>query len=43
MNGEFVGGTDILYNMHQSGELEELLVKEGIVPEEVADKAPADK
>lgn len=34
VKGEFIGGTDILYNMHQSGELEDLLVKEGIVPKD---------
>ncbi|RKP12834.1 thioredoxin-like protein [Piptocephalis cylindrospora] len=31
VNGDFVGGCDIVYNMYKSGELEELLVKEGIV------------
>ncbi|KAH9893226.1 glutaredoxin [Cubamyces lactineus] len=35
VNGEFVGGCDILINMHQSGELDDLLVKAGVVsPEE---------
>ncbi|KAI9062702.1 glutaredoxin [Trametes sanguinea] len=34
VNGEFVGGCDILINMHQSGELDELLVKAGVVPPE---------
>ena len=34
VKGEFLGGADILYNMHQSGELEELFVKEGIVEKE---------
>ncbi|KAF7798566.1 hypothetical protein EIP86_009788 [Pleurotus ostreatoroseus] len=34
VNGEFVGGCDILINMHQSGELEQLFVKNGIVPPE---------
>jgi len=37
INGEFVGGCDIMLNMHQSGELESLLLKEGLVlpePEE---------
>ncbi|KAL1929752.1 hypothetical protein VTP01DRAFT_1890 [Rhizomucor pusillus] len=38
IKGEFIGGCDILLNMHQSGDLEDLLVKEGIIPEEV----PAD-
>ncbi|KAI0077752.1 glutaredoxin [Panus rudis PR-1116 ss-1] len=32
INGEFVGGCDILLSMHQSGELEELLAKNGIIP-----------
>ncbi|CAO3690496.1 unnamed protein product [Rhizopus stolonifer] len=31
VKGEFVGGCDILLNMHQSGDLEELLVKEDII------------
>ncbi|KAI8077861.1 thioredoxin-like protein [Halteromyces radiatus] len=35
INGEFVGGCDILLNMHQSGDLEDLLVKEGLIPEEL--------
>ncbi|KAI0741986.1 glutaredoxin [Daedaleopsis nitida] len=34
VNGEFVGGCDILLNMHQSGELDELLVKNGVIPPE---------
>ncbi|KAF9110622.1 monothiol glutaredoxin grx5 [Mortierella sp. AM989] len=34
INGEFVGGCDIMLNMHQSGELESLLVKEGLVQPE---------
>jgi len=32
VNGEFVGGCDILLGMHQSGELEKLLEKENILP-----------
>ncbi|GBE86353.1 glutaredoxin [Sparassis latifolia] len=32
VNGEFVGGCDILLSMHQSGELEQLLEKSGVVP-----------
>ncbi|CEG83712.1 Putative Glutaredoxin [Rhizopus microsporus] len=35
IKGEFIGGCDILLNMHQSGDLEDLLVKEEIVPPEV--------
>ncbi|KAI7872033.1 thioredoxin-like protein [Spinellus fusiger] len=31
VKGTFVGGCDIMLNMHQSGELEDLLVKENIV------------
>ncbi|KAE8218371.1 hypothetical protein CF319_g7741 [Tilletia indica] len=31
VGGEFVGGCDIMLNMHQSGELEELLVKNGLI------------
>ncbi|KAF8924434.1 thioredoxin-like protein [Dissophora ornata] len=34
INGEFVGGCDIMLNMHQSGDLESLLVKEGLVQPE---------
>jgi len=32
VNGEFIGGCDILLSMHQSGELEKLLQTEGIIP-----------
>ncbi|KAI6043997.1 monothiol glutaredoxin-5 [Pisolithus marmoratus] len=32
VNGEFVGGCDILLSMHQSGELEALLEKHNIIP-----------
>ncbi|KZT70818.1 glutaredoxin [Daedalea quercina L-15889] len=32
VDGEFVGGCDILLSMHQSGELEDLLEKKGILP-----------
>ncbi|RIB07533.1 thioredoxin-like protein [Gigaspora rosea] len=31
IKGEFIGGCDIMLNMHQSGELEDLLVKEGLI------------
>ncbi|KAI8384990.1 thioredoxin-like protein [Radiomyces spectabilis] len=34
IKGEFIGGCDVLLNMHQSGDLEDLLVKHNIVPEE---------
>ncbi|KAJ1551454.1 monothiol glutaredoxin grx5, partial [Nowakowskiella sp. JEL0078] len=33
VKGEFVGGCDIVVNMHKSGELEELLIKEGVLVE----------
>ncbi|PPQ69492.1 hypothetical protein CVT26_002838 [Gymnopilus dilepis] len=32
VNGEFVGGCDILIGMHQSGELETLLENNGVIP-----------
>jgi len=32
LNGEFVGGCDILLGMHQSGELEDVLEKNKIIP-----------
>jgi len=32
VNGEFIGGCDILLGMHQSGELEDLLEKQSILP-----------
>ncbi|EKM82024.1 hypothetical protein AGABI1DRAFT_112196 [Agaricus bisporus var. burnettii JB137-S8] len=43
VNGEFVGGCDILLSMHQSGELETLLEDKGVIPkvEEPATTAPA--
>jgi hypothetical protein len=31
INKEFIGGCDILVNMHSSGELAELLEKEGVL------------
>ncbi|KAI7908348.1 thioredoxin-like protein [Cokeromyces recurvatus] len=34
IKGEFIGGCDILLNMHQSGDLEDLLVKNEIIPPE---------
>ncbi|KAF9184270.1 monothiol glutaredoxin grx5 [Haplosporangium sp. Z 767] len=34
INGEFVGGCDIMLNMHQSGELETQLLKEGLIEPE---------
>ncbi|KAL5531555.1 hypothetical protein ACEPAG_4432 [Sanghuangporus baumii] len=32
VNGEFVGGCDIVIGMHQSGELEQLLRKHDVIP-----------
>jgi len=32
VNGEFVGGCDIVMGMHQSGELESLLEKNEVIP-----------
>ncbi|GHJ84475.1 hypothetical protein NliqN6_0877 [Naganishia liquefaciens] len=40
VKGEFVGGCDIVLSMHQSGELEKLLMAEGLVPEELPADAP---
>lgn len=38
IKGEFIGGCDILMNMHQSGDLEDLLVKNEIIPAEEEEK-----
>ena len=38
VKGEFVGGCDILLAMHRSGELEEFLVKQGIVQPQEQDQ-----
>ncbi|KAK7687774.1 monothiol glutaredoxin grx5 [Cerrena zonata] len=45
VQGEFVGGCDILLSMHQSGELEDLLEKKGVIPpvEEEAQASDAAK
>ncbi|KAG8710369.1 monothiol glutaredoxin grx5 [Ceratobasidium sp. 423] len=32
VNGQFVGGCDIVMNMHQAGEFEELLEKNEVIP-----------
>ncbi|KAG0006826.1 monothiol glutaredoxin grx5 [Modicella reniformis] len=40
INNEFVGGCDIMLNMHQSGELETLLLKEGLIQPESEEKPP---
>ncbi|KAJ3048693.1 monothiol glutaredoxin grx5 [Rhizophlyctis rosea] len=34
VKGEFVGGCDIIMGMHQSGELQQFLENEGILPKE---------
>ncbi|KAJ7454717.1 monothiol glutaredoxin-5 [Mycena latifolia] len=39
VNGEFVGGCDILLSMHQSGELEKFLEGANVIPEVVAPPA----
>lgn len=39
VQGEFVGGCDIMINMHQSGELETLLKEKGIVASSAGDKS----
>ncbi|KAJ3189320.1 monothiol glutaredoxin grx5 [Gaertneriomyces sp. JEL0708] len=36
IKGEFIGGCDIMMNMHQSGELDQLLKEKGIVKEDPA-------
>ncbi|EIN03909.1 glutaredoxin-like protein [Punctularia strigosozonata HHB-11173 SS5] len=41
INGEFIGGCDILLGMHQSGELENLLEKENIIPKIEEEKEEA--
>ncbi|KAK7466285.1 monothiol glutaredoxin grx5 [Stygiomarasmius scandens] len=42
VKGEFIGGCDILLGMHQSGELEDLLEKNEIIPKvEESSEAPA--
>lgn len=42
LNGEFVGGCDIVMNMHQSGELEKMLEGAGVlVPAEEAEEIAA--
>ncbi|KAG6828733.1 hypothetical protein H0H92_006921 [Tricholoma furcatifolium] len=41
VKGEFVGGCDILLSMHQSGELEQLLIDSEIIPAELPGDEPA--
>ena len=38
IKGQFVGGCDIMKEMHSDGSLEELLIREGIIKTEVANK-----
>ncbi|KAF9225951.1 glutaredoxin [Gyrodon lividus] len=40
INGEFVGGCDILLGMHQSGELESLLEQHNIIPKTSMGSSP---
>lgn len=42
INGEFVGGCDILLQMHQNGELIDVLMKNAGIKSALADAAPAD-
>ncbi|TPX35270.1 hypothetical protein SmJEL517_g02215 [Synchytrium microbalum] len=41
VKNEFVGGCDILLQMHQNGSLEELLIKEGVIAPQEAETPPA--
>ena len=38
IKGTFVGGCDIMKEMHADGSLEELLIREGIIKTEVANR-----
>ena len=38
IKGQFVGGCDIMKEMHADGSLEELLIREGIIKAEVANR-----
>ncbi|KAJ7056645.1 thioredoxin-like protein [Mycena amicta] len=40
VNGEFVGGADILLSMHQSGELETLFENANIIPKVEGEQVP---
>ncbi|KAI3626094.1 hypothetical protein CBS9595_001455 [Malassezia furfur] len=42
INGEFVGGCDIMLNMHQSGELEAMLQKAGLLQDAPGEKPKAE-
>ncbi|KAJ7236293.1 thioredoxin-like protein [Mycena haematopus] len=41
VNGEFVGGCDILLSMHQSGELETFLENNNVIPKVEGEAVPA--
>lgn len=41
LGGEFVGGCDIALQLHQSGELEKLLVEQGVIEADPSDKEQA--
>lgn len=43
INGEFVGGCDILLQMHQNGELIDTLLKNAGIKSALADAAPAEE
>lgn len=43
ISGEFVGGCDILLQMHQNGELIDVLQKSAGIKSALADAAPADE
>ena len=38
IKGQFVGGCDIMKEMHADGTLEELLIREGIIKGEIAER-----
>lgn len=40
VKGQFIGGCDILLDMNQSGQLKELLEKEGLLDKEESDASP---
>ncbi|KAJ1995573.1 monothiol glutaredoxin grx5 [Coemansia sp. RSA 1358] len=43
VKGEFIGGCDVMVQMHQSGELHELLVKEGVLKPEAETEQESEK
>ena len=38
IKGQFIGGCDIMKEMHSDGSLEELLIREGIIKGEIVEK-----